>query len=259
VAVTGWLGRENSAPFEALFAQKGIADHFVRIGGQTRVGIKIDDPQRQQTTDINFPGQPPAPPDVAALRSRLADLESAWVVLAGSLPPGVPPTFYRELAEALRARGRRVALDTSGAALREAVAAAPQIIKPNIHELEELVGTALPDQAAVVAAARGLLERGVALVIVSMGARGACFVGAERVVLAQPPRVPVTSTVGAGDAMVAGVVAAQLRGLDLPGCARLATAYALDAITRVGAGLSDPAALQRLADQVVVEDALVSV
>lgn len=253
VAVTGWLGRANSALFEALFEQKRIADHFVRIGGQTRVGIKIIDPAQQQTTDINFPGQPPAPDDLAALRARLADLESDWVVLAGSLPPGVAPAIYRELAEELRARGRRVALDTSGPALHAAVAAAPQILKPNLHELEQLVGAALPDQAAVVAAARGLLARGVGLVIVSMGARGACFVSGEQVVLARPPQVAVTSTVGAGDAMVAGAVAAQLGGLALPDCARLATAYALDAITRVGAGLSAPESIRALAAQVALE------
>jgi 1-phosphofructokinase len=253
LAATGFLGRENSALFEALFAQKQIADHFVRIDGQTRVGIKIADPVLRQTTDINFPGQAPTPADVAALRRVVGELDGGWFVLAGSLPPGMQPTIYAELVAIARSRGHRVALDTSGPALQHAIEAGPEIIKPNIHELEEMVGATLPDQSAVVGAARALIARGVGLVVVSMGADGACFVSRDQVVMARPPAVEVASTVGAGDAMVAGVVAAQLRGLALAEAARLATAFSLDAIQRIGAGLSAPDTIAALMERVSVE------
>jgi 1-phosphofructokinase len=92
VAVTGFLGRDNAVPFETLFAAKGIDDHFVRIAGQTRVGIKIVDPLQQQTTDLNFPGQAPTAADCAELVARLAALDTPWVVMAGSVPPGVYAT-----------------------------------------------------------------------------------------------------------------------------------------------------------------------
>ncbi|HMQ34842.1 MAG TPA: 1-phosphofructokinase family hexose kinase, partial [Chloroflexaceae bacterium] len=194
VAVTGFLGRENVTTFEDLFARKGIADQFVRIAGRTRVGIKIADPLRDQTTDINFPGPAPAPADLAALRERLAASAAPWAVLAGSLPPGVAPDLYAELVAMLKAGGRRVALDTSGEPLRHALAATPHLIKPNIHELEALVGAPLPDAAAVLAAAQGLLARGVELVVVSMGGEGALFIARGREVRARPPAVTVRST-----------------------------------------------------------------
>lgn len=254
VAATGFLGRENSASFEDMFARKGIGDHFVRIAGQTRVGIKIVDPARGQTTDINFPGPAPAPGDGEALLAALGAVDAQWAVLAGSIPQGVDATIYRDLAAALRAGGRRVALDTSGEPLRHALEAAPQVVKPNIHELEALLGEPLPDAAAVVAAARGLLARGVELVVVSMGSQGALFVSGDEVVRARPPRVTVQSTVGAGDAMVAGIVAAQLRGLGLADAARLATAFSVDAISRIGAGLGDAAAIEAIMARVEVED-----
>ena len=254
VGVTGFLGRDNCAAFEELFAQKRIADRFIRIAGQTRVGIKISDPAQQQTTDINFPGQAPTPADLDTLFQRLAGLEGAWVVLAGSIPPGVAPTIYRDLVLMLKQQGRNVALDTSGEALRYALEAAPQIIKPNVHELEELLGAPIATPAALVQAVQPFLARGTRLAAVSMGADGACFVTTESVVTARPPRVEVKSTVGAGDAMVAGIVAGQLRGLPLAACARLATAFSLDAITHIGSGLSSVAAVEDMMNRVTVEE-----
>jgi 1-phosphofructokinase len=254
VAVSGFLGRDNSASFEELFRQKQIDDQFVRIAGQTRVGIKISDPLQQQTTDINFPGQAPAPADVDSLFERLAGLAGEWFVLAGSIPPAVAPTIYRDIVAALKAQGRNVALDTSGEALRYALEAVPHMIKPNVHELEEILGATLATTEAIVEAARSFLARGTRLVAVSMGEQGACFVTAGAVVVARPPRVEVKSTVGAGDAMVSGIIVGQLRGASLAETARLATACSLDAITHIGSGLSSVAAVEAFTQQVVVEE-----
>lgn len=194
-----------------------------------------------------------SPPSAAATQ-RPGGWSWASLHLHLRLPPAVDATIYRDLVAALKARGRKVVLDASWAALRHAIEAAPDIVKPNIHELEELLGEPLPHEAAVVAAARRLLERGVRLVVVSMGRQGACFVTEDLVVTARPPTVVVKSTVGAGDAMVAGVVAAQLRGLPLATGARLATAFSLDAITRIGSGLSSPVGIERLAERVAVDE-----
>ena len=252
VAVTGFLGRDNSAPFEQLFARKGIIDRFVRIEGQTRVGIKVSDPVLQQTTDINFPGQPPSSADVAALIQTLEQLDAQWFVLSGSLPPNVEQGFYRTVVQTLKVRGRRVLLDTSGEALRLALEATPDAIKPNVHELEALVGYPLAgtDEAAIVAAVRPLQERGIGLIAVSSGGLGAVFLADSMIVTARPPHVEVRSTVGAGDAMVAGIVSAQLRKAPLADCARIATALAADAITHLGSGLSSLAAVERLLPRV---------
>ncbi len=255
VAATGFLGEENTDLFEALFAQKQIVDDFVRIAGSTRIGIKIADPVLDQTTDINFPGQPPTTEDVHALRDRLQQSVGQWVVLAGSIPPGIDPTIYRDLIEMLKPQGCGIVLDTSGEALNHAIGARPDIIKPNIHELEVLVGETLDGSAAIVGAARKLIRQGLRLVVVSMGADGALFVDEQEVVMARPPRVEVKSTVGAGDAMVAGIVASQLRRLPLGACARLATAFSIDAITHLGAGLSSVELITTLMEQVAIEEA----
>ncbi len=110
--------------FERLFTRKRIADYFVRLEGETRVGIKITDPVLKETTDINFPGAEPLPSDLAALRATIEQIDAEWFVIAGSLPPGVETTVYRDLTEALKARGRKVALDTSGETLNHAIEAA---------------------------------------------------------------------------------------------------------------------------------------
>ena len=252
VAVTGFLGRENTGLFEVLFARKQIDDCFVRIDGQTRVGVKIADPVRHETTDINFPGQAPARADVARLMAQLEAMDGRWFVLAGSIPPGVDATIYRDLIVMLKDRGHRVVLDTSGDPLSYALEAVPHVVKPNIQELEAFWGEPLKTTGAILEAARALLRRGLQLVVVSMGGEGALFVSEQSVVAAHPPQVEVKSTVGAGDAMLAGIVAAQLRVMPLAQCARLATAFSLDAITHLGSGLSSAAALDALMAQVTV-------
>jgi 1-phosphofructokinase len=254
VAVTGFLGQENSEIFERLFAQKGIEDQFIRIPGQARIGIKIVDEVHQQTTDINLPGPVPPAEALPQLLRTIDQLAAScdWFVLAGAVPPGVPTTVYAALIEQIRALGKRVILDTSGDALRAGVLAGPTIVKPNVDELQQLVGHSLEDQAAIEQAAIELLDVGIELVVISMGERGALFVNHASTLLAVPPGVTVKSTVGAGDALVAGVLAGQAQGLDLADMARLATAFSLGKITRVGQHLPPAEALAGYAQHVSV-------
>lgn len=254
VFATGFLGRPNAGLFEAFFEEEGIAHGFVGVGGTTRTGIKIVDEDAGATTDINFSGFEVDADELRALEGAVAEAVAPgrWVVLAGSLPAGAPATTYRRLAELAHERGGRVALDTSGPALREAVAARPELVKPNREELEELTGRPLTDRAALVDAAEELARGGVGTVVVSLGADGALFARDGDVAFATPPRVRVASTVGAGDAMVAGTVAGTLAELELPRVAALATAFSAVAITRIGPHL-DVSAVQEAARAVTVE------
>src|SRR5438105_2782269 len=252
-AVTGFLGQENADIFEKLFAQKRIDDRFVRMPGRTRIGVKIVDEAKQQTTDINMPGLPPPPEAMNTLLETIERLAASydWFALSGNLPPGVPATIYATIITQLKRHGKQVVLDTSGEALREGVRAGPTIVKPNVDELHQLTGQKLPDEAAIEQAARQLLGD-IQLVVISMGERGALFVDAATTLIATPPRVEVKSTVGAGDAMVAGLIAGQVQGLSLSDCARLATTFSLGAITRLGSGLPAAEALQMYVDQVSI-------
>jgi 1-phosphofructokinase len=252
VAVTGFLGRSNAGAFEELFSRKRISDHFVRIAGQTRIGIKISDPVRTETTDINFPGPAPSEAEVAMLLSQIAALDAEWFVVAGSLPPRVDPGIYREIIARIRQGGRKILLDTSGPPFPLALEAKPTAIKPNIHEFEDYVGRALPDETDVIAAAREVIGRGIELVVVSMGKKGACFVTANESVMARPADIEVKSTVGAGDAMVAGVLSGLLQKLSLGECARLATAFSIDSLSRLESGLSSRSAIEAAMRQVAL-------
>ncbi len=252
---TGFLGRDNDEIFRKFFTQKDIEDRCVRIAGHTRTGVKIMDEALRQTTDINFPGETPAPADIEDLFGILRELAATreWFVLAGSIPAGVSPGIYREMVTLLA--GKKVALDTSGEGFRQAVTAGPWLIKPNVHELEEFVGEPLTSQAAILKVARDLIDRhGISCVIVSMGKDGALFVEGGEIIWAVPPLVEVKSTVGAGDAMVAGAVAGKLAGLPLMECARLATAFSMNTLTHLGSGLSSVEAVQTAKETVTIRE-----
>lgn len=254
VLASGFLGRPNTGLFEEFFEATGIAHAFVSVPTATRTGIKVVDEIGGTTTDLNFPGFTVAGQDLEALEARVgwAVAPGRWLVLAGSLPLGAPTSTYRRLVALAHDRGGPVAVDTSGPALRDALEAGPDLIKPNLAELEELTGRRLDGHDQLTEAARDLLARGVDTVVVSLGADGAVFARNGEVVHATPPAVHVASTVGAGDAMVAGSITGILRGLAPTELARLATAFSAVAISRVGPHL-DASAVEETARAVAVK------
>ena len=254
VVVTGLLGQENANIFEQFFASNHIEDQFIRIPGSTRIGVKIVDEANQQTTDINMLGLMPPIESMDILFQTVERLATScdWFVLSGTLPVGIPTTTYATLITMLKQYNKKIVLDTSRDALKEGVLAGPTIVKPNIDELRQLTGLPLADDADLERTAHQLLEGGVQLVVISMGARGAMFVDQENTFIAVPPSVKIKSTVGAGDAMVAGLIAGQLQGLSLPDCARLATASSLGKITRVGSHQPPAEVIQAFAQQVTI-------
>ena len=259
-AVTGQLGRDNAALFEDLFRRKQIANHCCTLDGLTRINTKLVDVEGGETTDLNMPGPELTAEAAAELldqvlqRLDLLTEQARWVVLSGSLPPGMPEDAYATLTRRIQAAGAAVLLDTSGAPLRAALAAGPRLIKPNRHELAELVGEPLDSLEALIAAGRALLNSAnpPEWVVVSLGGDGALFLTGEQALQAHPAPVAVTSTVGAGDAMVAGLVAARLENLPLIETAQLATAFAAAKLTRLGPHLPPPDQVRALAQQIVV-------
>ncbi|HVN55229.1 MAG TPA: 1-phosphofructokinase [Anaerolineaceae bacterium] len=253
--VTGFLGAENDEIFRNLFERKGITDRCVRIAGQTRIGVKISDQVLHQTTDINFPGEEPSEADITHLFEILAELAPTheWFVLSGSIPQGVSAGIYAEMVRILA--GKKVVLDTSGKGFREAVPAGPWLIKPNVDELSEYAGRQLDSPAAILEEARSIMGRNnIHCVVISMGKEGAIFVESNETIWVVPPPVEVKSTVGAGDAMVAGIVAGKIRGLSLSECARLATAFSVTAISHIGSGLPSVQSVEQAREQVTIRE-----
>ncbi|GLR65940.1 phosphofructokinase [Acidocella aquatica] len=254
VIATGILGRGNAGTFEALFAAKHITDAFLRVAGETRTNIKLS--HDGETTDINLPGLKISSEDSARIFEQtvaLADLDTL-VVLGGSLPEGIAENIYAGLTMALQERGARVLLDTSGLPLTRALQATqlPYCIKPNRAELEFYAGCTLNSDESLIEAAHRLIARGVTLVAISLGADGALFVTAQAVLRAALPALRVTSTVGAGDAMVAGIIAALSENAGLEATARLATAFATAKLQQAGANLPARQIVETLCAQVQI-------
>jgi 1-phosphofructokinase len=254
VTAAGILGTDNAGVFELLFAAKRIAGAFLHVPGETRTNIKLS--HDGETTDINLPGLT-ATPEAArrVLRTVLAAAgQSGLVVLAGSLPGGLPPETYATMIEALNGAGARVLLDSSGPALERALAARhlPFCIKPNRAELEAYCGQRLERDSSLIAAARRLIALGVGLVVISLGAEGALFVTQAAALHARLPAIKAASTVGAGDAMVAGITAALAASQELENIARLATAFAVAKLGLPGPNLPPRAEILRLAENVQI-------
>lgn len=196
-----------------LMAEEQVPAIAVPIAARTRSNVTLVEADGT-VTKVNEPGAPLTIPEfhaVAAAVLGCADTAD-WVVMCGSLPPEVPVEVYAGFTAQLAAAGIRVAVDTSGPALLSAVAAGPHLVKPNREELAEAVGATLRDLGDVIDAARSLRALGAGAVLASLGAEGALLVDEDGVLLARGNPVEPRSTVGAGDALLAGFLAGGARG-----------------------------------------------
>jgi 1-phosphofructokinase len=253
LTVTGFLGDANSGPFDTLFQQRGFADAFIRVPGETRSNIKLAE-RDGRVTDVNGTGPEVSQQAQAALLQKLAGIAKGFdvAVVAGSLPRGVTPAWFQTLLDALRGLGVRVALDSSGAALRAGLACQPWLVKPNTDELAEVLGESVEDHQGQARAAEALHARGIEHVVISQGAQGVSWLTPCHGLHAQPPGVAVASTVGAGDSLLAGMVHGLLCQSSAENTLRTATAIAAMAVTHIGFGIPDRAALARLESGVSV-------
>ncbi len=240
VTVGGFLGEDNPQAFEALIARRGFADAFIRVPGETRSNIKIAE-QDGRITDINAPGPWVSEQAQQALLDQLTRIAPGHdaVVVAGSLPRGVSPQWLQDLLVQLKKLGLKVALDTSGEALRAGLQAGPWLVKPNTEELADALANATD-------AVSQLHRQGVEHVVVSDGAAGVSWYSSGATLHATPPKVTVASTVGAGDSLLAGMLHGLLSGEAPEQTLRRATAIAAMAVTQIGFGISDDAQLAHL-------------
>ncbi|MCC4249320.1 MULTISPECIES: 1-phosphofructokinase family hexose kinase [Microbacterium] len=240
-------------PYRLLLDDAGVDLDLVPVAGRVRANLTITDP-RGETTKLNLPGAELSAAEAEAVTAGVvAAAENAtWLVLAGSLPPGVPVTFYADLIAAVRdrwgANAPRIAVDASGEALAAVVdAARPDLIKPNHEELAELVGEdAGADGDVIAEAARraaALVPERVASALVTLGADGALLFDAEGAWRGIAPRIQVASTVGAGDSSLAGYLLADLEGATAPDRLARSIAYGAAAATLPGTQAPTPADL----------------
>ncbi|MGK5500775.1 1-phosphofructokinase [Streptomyces sp. URMC 125] len=245
------LGGPEGELLARLLGEHGIEAAGVPVAGSTRVNVSLVEPDGT-LTKVNAPGpdltEAEAEALLEAVRSRSSGAD--WIACCGSLPRGLRPGWYAELVRRAHRAGARIALDTSGAALTAALEERPDVIKPNAAELAEAVGRPLATVGDAVKAAEELRGRGARAVLASLGADGQLLVDGDGAHFGRAPVAAVRSNVGAGDASLAGFLAAGGAG---PGALAAAVAHGAAAVQLPGSAMPapadlDPAAVTTTAD-----------
>lgn len=209
----GFVGGFTGAELEGMLLNDGIVCDFMRISRETRINIVINDSSTAKQMVFSDKGPEIEPYELMQVIYKIEALhEPEMVIVSGSLPPGIHPEIYRRVIEMVKLKGAKVILDTDGESLKVGIQGFPDIIKPNIHELGRLVDQDLIEMEDIIEAAQRIHERGVPMVMVSMGARGILLAGEEGRFHASPPEVEVVNTIGAGDSAVAGLVCGLVQG-----------------------------------------------
>lgn len=237
---------------ERLVTAEGLRHTVIGIAGDTREDFTVTDASDSRQFRFVLPGPELSEAELQAAIGAAVALEPPLVVASGSLPPGAPADSYRRLRTALPDTCL-FALDTSGEALAHSLGPGVSLIKPSRRELSELLGVALPDRVACLAAARAIVADGKAeTVALTLGEEGALYVGADFAFEAHAPRVDPKSTVGAGDSFLAALVCALARSSAPDLALRHAVAAGTAALLAPGTALAHAADIARLEPDVVV-------
>lgn len=250
----GCMGEQGAQHFTRLMDEEGLPHRFLTVPGAVRTNLKVVSRDGKGVTELNEPGAPlsgKAMEDFFALAKEEA-ARSEYVVLTGSLPPGCPDDTYGELIRAMG--GTRCILDAGGPVLRLGAEAGPFLIKPNLAELEQALGAQLRTLRAIRDAALIFLRKGASHVVVSMGAMGAMYVSEARTLYAPALRVEARSTVGAGDAMVGGMLLGLQKSGDMAQAFRYGIAAGAASVMTEGTQLIHPEDFERLVSQVKVQE-----
>lgn len=250
----GCMGEQGAQHFTRLMDEEGLPHRFLTVPGAVRTNLKVVSRDGKGVTELNEPGAPlsgKAMEDFFALAKEEA-ARSEYVVLTGSLPPGCPDNTYGELIRAMS--GTRCILDAGGPVLRLGAEAGPFLIKPNLAELEQALGAQLRTLRAIRDAALIFLRKGASHVVVSMGAMGAMYVSEARTLYAPALRVEARSTVGAGDAMVGGMLLGLQKSGDMAQAFRYGIAAGAASVMTEGTQLIHPEDFERLVSQVKVQE-----
>ena len=209
---------------------------------------------RSQVSDINFPGVAVTAANILAFEKTLFELAVTHdvFVIAGSLPQGISPEMCANWLEKLHKLGKKVLFDSSKTALDAGLDAHPWLVKPNDEELAEWAGKALDTQQQCMEVAEQIATKGIANVVVSLGAKGVMWFNHEGWLHAQPPKMDVVSTVGAGDTLVAGLCWGELNQHSKAQSLQFATALSAYAVTQVGVGVKDISKVNSIAQDVIL-------
>ncbi len=258
VIATGFAGGATGTRIVEQLTEESILNDFVRIREESRTNTSVNDPTNGTETEINERGPEVSANEIELFHDKLLYLArgAEIVILAGSLPRGVEPTIYADLVRELHRLGVTTVVDADGEPMRLAMRAEPSVISPNAIEAEELVGHEFHDESDRRAAAEELCELGAREAIVTLpdGCVANLLVDGRRALHRAwiAPREAI-ATIGAGDAFLAGYVAARYGGEGPIDCLRYGVACGAESTQRLGAGSVDPRGVERLLPEVEVE------
>lgn len=233
---------------EQSLDREGIIHHPIAIKSMTRENLVVFENSSGQQFRFGMPGAPLTEEEVQACLARLSAINPApeYLVLSGSLPPGVVGSLYTHIARAMPA-STRVVLDTSGPPLQLGLESPVYLIKPNVHELEQLAGRSVEHDSQIREVARSLIDDGrVQVVVTSLGSAGVALTTADEFLQIRAPTVKIRSKVGAGDSMVAGIVLALSRGKSIVDAVHFGVAAGSAAVMTEGTELCRREDTQRL-------------
>ena len=251
---TGFVGGNSGQVIDKVLKNYGVASDFVWVSGETRTNTKVVEDDGT-LTELNEPGALVRDEDIQKLKTKLlnyADGETIFV-FAGSVPSGISKDIYRELISLVREKGSYVILDADGEVFRNSLEAKPNVIKPNQVELEGYLG--LKEECSLhklVEAAKGVQQQGIENIVVSMGKEGALFLMGDYEVLCEGLSVKASSTVGAGDAMVAAFSYSWEQKLSKEETVKLCMATSAGAVTTSGTKPPSRELVEQLIKQVKI-------
>ena len=249
VCVTGFFaGSAGRFIIDDLAKRNVRTDPVWIVGQETRVTTNLLDMSSGKETEITEPGpkigQKEADTFLDAYKRLVA--EASVVVLSGSVPVGIREEIYVELIRIAKGYGKRTLLDAGGELLRKGIRGAPFMIKPNIRELNALIGTDLQSPGQILHQCDLLHQKGILNVCVSMGQDGALLSCEEGVFVQNAFLVDVVNTIGSGDAMVAGLAVGIKRGYSPLDMLRLASACAASNASFLEIGVIDKDQVNKL-------------
>lgn len=254
VSTTGFLGGMRGLWIKNRLAASGIQASFVEIQDETRLNTKITD-SKGELTEFNSPAPTISKLDWQEFSNHLQVLSSdcKWIAFCGNLPANCPDDWYRKQIESAKSKGIKTVLDASGNGLKQGILARPDIIKPNLKELEELSGKSLSTEKEIIDAAEDLHASGIDMVVVSLGADGMIVTGNEGTIIARVPKVSVRSSVGAGDTVVAATLFAIWSDFEFSELVRFASAAGTAAVTKTGSERPRVSDIQSLVPKIKLE------
>lgn len=253
---TGFLGGILENVFKNELDRRGIDHDFVHVDENTRTNVKIVDEENNTFTDINEPGPTISNEKLNEFINMFENMcnPEDIVVLSGGVNSSVPKDIYYKLTLIAKSIGALVIMDADGELLQEGIKARPDIIKPNNHELKKLLNLDEINEEDMIKASRQLIKTGIKKIMISLGDKGALYVTNNRVIKSESIKVPVKSTVGAGDSMVAAIVYSIIREFDDEETLKFATACGAASVSLEGTEACSLKQINELIPRVIIKN-----